>query len=205
MITLDSYLEDNSIDLVDSILTDPDGNAYSYSEKAGKAIWAMYRYALMNCMPAEKYINRWIQRGRDIAYNLDERYSQLFTAYESLKTAGKPVSIDITDTGTTTTETEGSSTGTSENTDTSEAIPQYADASQGTWLTGRGKSSGSNSGTSTGKATVTENRSSTGGSLPVELMQRMRNGLFNPYLEYAGEFENLFVPFYIDESGCDCI
>lgn len=202
MISLDSYLEDNSVDLVDSILTDPDGNAYSYSNKAGKAIWATYRYAMLNCKPTEKYITRWIQRGRDIAYNMDERYSQLFTAYEALKTAGTPTSIDITDKATTTVESESSNTGSNSNTDTSEAIPQYANASEDSWLTGRGISNGSNTGSSTGKATTTENRSSTGGNLPIELIQRMKAGLFNPYLEYAGEFRDLFVPFFIDECGC---
>lgn len=132
MTTLDEYLENNSVDLVDSILTDPDGNAYSYSEKAGKAIWATYRYAMMNCRSAEKSVTRWIQRGRDIAYNLDERYAQLFTAYETLKTEGKPTSIDMTDTGTSKSSASGTTAGTTKDTFTTEAIPQYTDASSDT-------------------------------------------------------------------------
>lgn len=202
MTTLADYLEDESVDLVDSILTDPDGNAYSYSTKAGRAIWATYRYAMLNTCASESGIERWIQRGRDIAYNLDERYSQLFAAYESFKTAGTLTSIDITETTTTTSSTEQSGTDSSSTTATSEDLPQYASASSGTWLTGRNASDGS--GTTTGKSdtTATMSHASTGGALAGELIERMRDGLFNPYLEYAGEFRDLFVPFWSDECGC---
>lgn len=204
MTTLQDYLDDNSVDLVDSILTDPEGNAYSYSEKAGKAIWATYRYAMMNCRSSEKSITRWIQRGRDMVYNLDERYAQLFTAYEALKTAGKPTSIDMTDSGTTTTDATGDSAGTDKRTDTNEVIPQYADASQDSWLNSRAVSDGSSSGTTHEESTTTYSNTVTGGNLPIELMNRMKDGLFNPYLDFARALSDLWVPFFVDE-GCDCL
>lgn len=203
MTTLQDYLDDNSVDLVDSILTDPDGNAYSYSDKAGKAIWAMYRYAMMNCKPTEKYITRWIQRGRDMVYNLDERYSQLFKAYEALKDAGRATSLDMTDTSKVVTDSLNTTENEGDVTVTGETIPQYADASADSWLNSRAITDDDTKQTAKGQVVNTATATTMGGNLPIELMNRMRNGLFNPYYSYAEELSELWVPFYVDE-GCWC-
>lgn len=218
MISLQSYLDDNSVDLVQSFLEDPDGNAYSYATKAGRAIWANYRYAIMNTCGDSDGIGRWIQRAKDIAYNMDERYSQLFTAYENFKATGDITSIAIKQKQTIVTDGTLKNTGNVTNvntneqvvTGTTEAIPQYQNASEGEWLTERTKSTPEGNITdkrtddTTAKtdSTVTTDIEGTAGVLPSELIQRMKDGMFNPYLEYAGEFRSLFVPFWIDECGC---
>lgn len=218
MITIQEYLDDNSVDIIADVLTDADGNAYSYATKAGRAIWAMYRYAPMNTCDSDDGIKRWIQRGKDMAYNLDERYAQLFTAYENFKATGDLTSIEskqkqVTATGGTVANT-GSVTNTNKDdkviTTTAEAIPQYQKASDGTWLTGRNVSTpnGTVVDTRVDDTAVTTNMTATtditgiSGVIPSELIERMRNGLFNPYLEYAREYRSLFIPFWFDECGC---
>lgn len=216
--SLQSYLDDNSTDLIADVLTDADGNAYSYATKAGRAIWATYRYAIMNTCGDDDGIKRWIQRGQDIAYNMDERYSQLFAAYEQFKSTGVLTDINIGQKQTAVTDGTVKNTGTVTNvsdddrkiTGTTEAIPQYSDASNGTWLTGRtgtatdGDLTDTRTDDTTAKtdATVTTTIEGTGGVLSNELIRRMKDGLFNPYLEYAREFATLFVPFWVDECGC---
>lgn len=252
MYSLQSYQDENSVDLVASFLEDPDGNAYSYATKAGHAIWANYRYAIMNTCGDSDGIKRWVQRAKDIAYNCDERYSQLFTAYENFKATGDITSIAIKQKQTTGTHGTVVNTGDVTNTNTNnqtvigttEAIPQYANAggiktitknpqidsdgkvvkddngkivydtdtveTENSWLTGRTKTTpegtivdkrDDNTTATTDVATTTE-IDGTAGVLPSELIQRMKDGMFNPYLEYADEFRSLFVPFWIDECGC---
>lgn len=238
MYSLQSYLDDTGTDLVADWM-----DGYSYADKSAKAIWALYRYAVINACNTETGITRWIQRCKDIAYQLDERYSQLITAYESLKESGDATSIKIIDKSTTTTTDKGTSDqststtdnrtaktttvtddgATSETTTTSEDIPQSADASASQWLNNRETTKGAttqdttvtedSTGTDTGTATVTESdtrdgtstteRTSTYGLIPLELFQRMKDGLFNPYYEYAQEFRDMFMPFYADECCSD--
>lgn len=201
MYSLQSYKDENDTDLVESFLSD----YTDYYDKCSKQIWALYRYAVLNACNSDTGIERWVQRAKDIAYTLDERYSQLFTAYESLKTAGDVTSITLKDSSvvTTTSKTDDvrSDSGTSEQ--TSEDIPQNAASTDLDWLTSRDKGTTGNEskGSAQTDGTVTTERNSTNGLIPLELFQRMKDGLFNPYLEYAREYDRLFMPFYADE--CD--
>lgn len=196
--TLQSYKDETGTDLIDTVL-----DGYSYKDKCAKSIWAEYRYDVINCCGTESAVSRWIQRCKDIAYQLDERYSQLFSAYEQLKTDNKVTDITITDKSTTTTESETSQsdTSTTKTTSTGESIPPYSDASKGTWLDNRDTTdgTGTNEGKGTAKGTSTTERDSTYGMIPLELFKRMKDGLFNPYYEYAREYSKMFVQFWADE------
>ncbi len=208
LFSLQDYLEANEIDLIDgaydvmqaSFSVDADTIAM-YKDKPAKAVWATYRYQLMNCCGCGAYIDRWKYRFSDRAYNLMEKYTMLFKAYEELKSAG-----ELTKTGSVTvmtSENEGTSsskTGT-DGTVTGERIPQYADASQGQWLNDRTRTEAeaSTEGKDANKGTV--KTESALGMLPSELADKMRNALFNPYVEYAREFEDMFVPFYASRCG----
>lgn len=207
MITLQDYSDDNSdTDLISSLIeldsvtvkTGDSEVTVDVSTKAHDTIWRMYRYAPLNCRDSEKYINRWKQRFSDIAGNMAERYNVLFKAYETYRLTGQLSTIDsvnsVTVNGGTT--SNGDSTGQV----TSEAIPQYADASEGEWLTGRQKSANTNSNTVQNYSEAVSK--GIGGYIPAELVARIRNNSWNPYMEYAGEFSELFVPFYVDECGC---
>lgn len=211
MISIESYKDDNGVDLIqtayDAMLADgyiTQTQYDTYMAKPYRTIWAMYRYRFMNCCPCDTYIDRWKQRFMDIAYTLTEKYDLLFTAYESIKADGSIVGLTSktkvvgNDTG------HVGSSGSNDDTSTVENIPQYADAASGEWLSVRNKANGTNASTIDTNTDSTITTESALGLLPAELAEKMRNALFNPYAEYAKEFDSLFVPFYIDECGCGC-
>ena len=208
LLSLQDYKDANDVDLIDSAYTTLEANygvdsetLATFRDKPAKAIWATYRFQLLNCCGCDTYIDRWKYRFADIAYNMLEKYKILFAAYEELKSGLG--SIDSTGTIVTHSDASTHTDGDNSNTATSENIPQYADASQGEWLNGRSKNTGTVSadGTSTNNIEVTTK--SALGMLPAELADKMKDALFNPYEEYAREFASLFVPYFA--SGCECL
>ena len=209
VLSLQDYLEANQIDLIDSAYdvmqtsygVDTDTIA-TFKDKPSKAIWATYRYQLLNCCGCGTYVDRWKYRFADRAYNLMEKYALLFKAYEALKTAGSMTAIESTSKVVTKNEGTAHSETETDNTVTTENIPQYADAQSGEWLNGRNKDKGTvgTDGKTSDSGTI--ETASALGMLPAELAEKMKNALFNPYVEYAREFEDLFVAFYA--SGCGC-
>lgn len=207
LLSLQDYKDANDIDLVNqgfasletTYSVDADTVAL-FQDKPAKAIWATYRFQIMNCCGCETYIDRWKYRFADRAYNLLEKYKLLFAAYEELK--GGLGSIDSTGTMTTHGDASTHTNGSSDTVMTNENIPQYANALGDKWLNNRANTDNdvTADGTSTNNVEVTTK--SALGMLPAELAGKMKNALFNPYLEYAREFSDLFVPFYA--SGCDC-
>lgn len=209
VLSLQDYLEANQIDLIDSAYdvmqtsygVDADTVAL-FKDKPSKAIWASYRYQLLNCCGCGVYVDRWKHRFSDRAYNLMEKYTLLFKAYEAMKTAGSMTAIESVSKVTTANEGTAHSETATDSTATTENIPQYADAQSGEWLNGRNKDKGTvgTDGKTSDSGTI--ETASALGMLPAELAEKMKNALFNPYTEYAREFEDLFIPFYA--SGCGC-
>lgn len=164
--TLQGYLDDNKVDLIDTAIS----SDYVYKAKVSAQIWAMYRYAIINGCD----IARWTQRATDKATNLHNRYSTLFAAYDALQDAGDLTALDSTETETETRDlatTSGSTettaaTGstsdtrttatdtdvTSSNTATGEDLPATSGSSASSWLNSRDISNGSQ----TQDTTVTE-------------------------------------------------
>ena len=209
LMSLQDYKEANEIDLIDSAFNtleatygvDADTIA-TFKDKPSKAIWAMYRYQLLNCCGCGVYIDRWKYRFADRAYNLMERYDLLFKAYEKLKTDGVLGNTSSVTKVTSTNEGTSSATMKDNSVATNENIPQYAKAEDGTWINNRAKNDSENESSGTTANNGTIETDSALGLLPAELADKMRKALFNPYTEYAREFEDLFVPFYA--SGCRC-
>lgn len=211
MITLQYYKEQNDIDLIDTCYSEmlaegliSDSDATLYRAKPTKMIWAYWRYTLMNTCGSDDSVARWKQRFKDTAYLLSEKYNILFNAYEELKGNGKL--SEMYSTTLTTTHNEGTThVGTSgEDTATIENVPQYGDASTDNWINNRNKnkSEGTTDG-KTGDDGTIESQSALN-LIPAEMAQKMRDSLFNPYMEYAAEFSKLFINFYADECGCGC-
>lgn len=220
MITMQDYADDNNdADIIgwmtDTTVTAPDNYkafdtvtvvvgdssvTVDVNKEVHDTVWRMYRYAPMNCRDSEKYINRWKQRFSDIMSNVATRYNVLFKAYETYRLTGQLESIDsetvVTVNGGTT------SNGNDSNTVTAEAIPQTADASDRTWLTGRNKSAGTNSNTVQNYSNAVAR--GINGYTVSELVSRIRDNNWSPYEDIAGEVRDLYIPFYIDECGCGC-
>lgn len=220
---LQGVKDDDGRDLIDEAISDD----YSYKSKVTSILWAQYRYAILN----NTDVDRWVQFATDRATLLNNRYSLLFAAYEAFKTSGDLTSIQmkdsradsrtITDTGT------GTSSGTVTTTDstdtdstdvvTNEDIPATSGSSASNWLTSRtrdtfdGTVSENGTQTSSSSDNSSNNRTDDGtttltymdGAIPPELIDRMKRNLFDPYLEYAREFNDLFVPFYTNDI-CGC-
>lgn len=212
MISLQSIKENEETDLIADVFTAMHDDGYMddaqyalYSDKPAKAIWATYRYRFLNCCCSETYINRWKQKFADTAYNLMERYDLIFKAYEALKTDGDITGLTSKSLIASTEESSGHSTDNDDYTNTTENIPAYADAQDGEWISARTKNKGTEAKDYGNKVTGTTTTDSALGLLPAELADRMRKSLFNPYTEYANEFEQMFMPFYADECcGCGC-
>lgn len=209
LLSLQDYKDANDIDLVnqgfaslETLYSVDADTVATFQDKPAKAIWATYRFQLLNCCGCGTYIDRWKYRFADMAYNLLEKYKILFAAYEQLKnnnTLGVTDSVTTvvtTSSGTTHSESDGNGT------TTNERIPQYADASGGQWLNDRVKNDSANSADGTNEASGTIVTTSPLGLLPAELADKMKNALFNPYQEYAREFADLFIPFYASECAC---
>lgn len=211
MITLQSYLEQNDVDLIDTCYTEmldegliSESDATLYRAKPAKMIWAYWRYTLMNCCGSDATVARWKQRFKDTAYLLSEKYPILFNAYEEIK--GNGTLSEMYSVSKTTTHSEGTSSNSNAGTGTAttENIPAYANASDDSWINSRNKTenSGSNSGSTKDDGTI-ETQSALN-LIPAEMVEKIRDSLFNPYIEYASEFGRLFINFYADECGCDC-
>lgn len=205
--SLQSYNDDEGTDLIDSAIDD----TYSYKSKVSAMIWAQYRYSLINSCD----IDRWLQRAKDRVTQLHNRYSVLFTAYDSLTADDSLSSIDSSSSETETRNLAGSdnrtidsaTTNDTANTRTIEDMPATSGSASSTWLSQRIKDSGSDDGTvkgtdnhaTTDTGTITRSRVSHADMIPAELLNRMRANLYDPYYEYAREWYDLFVPFYTDE------
>lgn len=207
--TLQSMQDDEGRDLIDEAIP----GACSYKAQVSTMIWAMYRYAILNsCDP-----DRWVQRATDRWTLLDNRFSVIIEAYEELRRSGDLGLLESTSeetetrdlTGTSARETSASGTSSADSVDTSENLPQYANAGSGTFLSDRGTSESSGSSTSTGSENVTTTDGGTVkrvhkdrmGAIPAEMLDRMRTSLYDPYYEYAKEFSDLFVRLWADECG----
>lgn len=209
--TLQYYKDNNDIDLIDECYSEmvsegimSEDDATLYKGKPARSLWAYWRYTMLNCRDCEDSIARWKQRFKDRAYLLSEKYGVLFNAYEEIKGNGKL--SEMYSTSTTTTHSDGTiHSGTNNDSEmTTENIPQYADASKGTWINNR---------QNTGAETVTDGTSSDDGTveqksalnmIPAEMIDKMRHNLFNPYFEYAEDFRTLFINFWADECPCGC-
>ncbi len=210
MISLQSVKDNDGTDLINEVFTAmyvdgylDDAQYAVYKDKPAKAIWATYRYRFMNTCCSEKYVNRWKQRFADTAYNLLERYDLIFKAYEALKTEGNMTGLTSKSLIQTTEVSSGQSTDHDDYTNSTENIPAYADAQDGQWLSERTRNDGTETKNYGNNVTGTTTTDSALGLLPAELADRMRKSLFNPYTEYAQEFEQLFMPFYADECCCE--
>lgn len=208
--TLQSMQDDEGRDLIDEAIPD----TCAYKTKVSPMLWAMFRYAILNtCDP-----DRWVQRATDRYTLLDNRYSVIIEAYEALKETGDLSLLESTSeeletrnlTGSSSRETSATGTSSMDSTDTSENLPQYANASSGTFLSDRGTSESSGTNSSSGTESVTTTDGGTVkrvhvdrmGSIPAEMLDRMRSSLYDPYYEYAQEFADLFVRMWADECGC---
>lgn len=205
--SLQSVKEDDNRDLVNESIAD----TYSYKANVSSQIWAMYRYSMINGCN----LDRWVQRFADRVTNLHNRYSVLFDAYDELLTDGLLTTLESSDSETETrnltgtneeTETNDSNT-TINNVSTSEDLPATSGSSASSWLNARDITDATHTvdsdstikGTTTDKGTVTRERKSRNGMIPVELYDRMRKSLYDPYYEYAQEFYDLFIPYYATE------
>lgn len=205
--SLQSYKDDNNIDLIDSAIAD----TYTYKSKVSEQIWAQYRYAILNSTD----IDRWIQKAKDRVISLNNRYSVLFTAYDSLLADNSLSSIDSNSTETETRNLAGSNKRTTSNTQntngtqvgTTENLPATSGSSASSWLDARNRltddtdvtQSGTDNTDTTDTGTITRARVSHADMIPAELYKRMQENLYDPYYEYAREWYDLFVPFYTDE------
>lgn len=209
--TLQNVQDDESRDLVDEGIA----ATYSYKSDAAAMIWARYRYAVLNTTD----LDRWVQRFKDRVTQLDRRYSLIFSAYSAMQTAGDLTDIDSIDTetenhtnnGTANRTTTDSDSSTVDTTQTGETLPATSGSSASSWLdqrnisnsTGSQTRNGTDNTTTTDTGEITRTHNYHNGMIPAELLDKLRNNLFDPYYEYAGEFRDLFIQMY-DNEACGC-
>ena len=173
----------------------PDANPYK--DTLSSMLWARYRYSMINSV----CLDRWLQRVKDTALLIDQRYQMLIAEFEarkeglaSIRRAGYSETYHDESTDA----PAGSDTIVTEQED----IPQSADASGTRWLSGR------NTSTSTPGVTVTHEADGTrtvteADALDAEQYDKVLRSLKDPYVAYTNEFEGLFVN-YFDLYGCGC-
>lgn len=196
-------------DLVDEAIPD----TFAYKEKVSNMIWAMYRFAVLNSCD----LDRWVRRASDKSTLLDNRFTVIMEAYEELRATGQLNSLSSESsetetrdlTGTVSRSTSREDTSTQNDTATTENLPEYLNADSGVFLTSRDKntstgtlgSNGTERGSTTDSGTVKRVHVDRLGLIPSEMLERMKNALYDPYYEYAKQWDDLFVRLWADE-GC---
>ena len=204
----------------------PDANPYK--DTLSSMLWARYRYSMINSV----CLDRWLQRVKDTALLIDQRYQLLIAEFETQKEKLASIKRDgysetyhdksvSTPSGsdTTVTDHDNETTGTTSDSAVTEQedLPQSADSSGTKWLSGRttGTNEGNTSGTDKGKTTVTDTpgvtvTSETDGTrtvteadaLNAEQYEKVLRSLKDPYVAYTQEFEGLFVNYFDMYGGC---
>ena len=173
----------------------PDANPYK--DTLSSMLWARYRYSMINSV----CLDRWLQRVKDTALLIDQRYQMLIAEFEAQKEAMASIQragYSEAYHDKTVDSSEGSDVVTTENED----MPQSADASGTKWLSGRNTSTSTPGVTviheADGARTVTE-----ADALNAEQYRKVLDNLRDPYVAYTDEFAQLFVN-YFDMYGCGC-
>ena len=172
----------------------PDANPYK--DTLSSMLWARYRYSMINSV----CLDRWLQRVKDTALLIDQRYQMLIAEFEQQKE--KMASIQRAGYSETYhDETKDSSTGSDKVVTENEDIPQSENAEDSRWLSGR------NTSTSTPGVTVTHEADGTrtvteADALNAEQFKKVLDNLKDPYVAYTDEFEGLFVNYFDMYGGC---
>lgn len=160
-------------------------------------LWARYRYSMINSV----CLDRWLQRLKDQALLIDQKYRLLIAEFETRKDS----MASVMRTGYSETyhdETVDSSEGSDTVVTKREDIPQTSGASSEEWLSARDTSTSTPGVTakheSDGTRTVSE-----ADALNAEQYEKVLESLRDPYVAYAEEFAGLFVN-YFDLGGCGC-
>lgn len=175
----------------------PDANPYKAALE--DMLWARYRYSMINSV----CLDRWLQRLKDQALLIDQRYQLLIAEFESQKE--KLASIQRSGYSETyhdemTDSSEGSDTVVTKRED----IPQSSGASSEEWLSARDTSTSTPGVTvkheADGTRTVTESD-----ALNAEQYRKVLDNLRDPYVAYTAEFAGLFVDYFdLNACGCGC-
>ena len=172
----------------------PDANPYK--DTLSSMLWARYRYSMINSV----CLDRWLQRVKDTALLIDQRYQMLIAEFETQKE--KMASIMRTGSSETYHDVHTSvPTGSDKVVTENEDLPQSADAEDSKWLSDR------NTSTSTPGVTVTDTTDGTrtieqGDALNAEQYRKVLDNLKDPYVAYTQEFEGLFVNYFDMYGGC---
>ncbi len=176
----------------------PDTNPYK--DTLSSMLWARYRYSMINSV----CLDRWLQRVKDTALLIDQRYQMLITEFEAQKE--KMASIMRTGSSETYHDVHTSvPTGSDKVVTEVEDMPQSANADDSKWLSDR------NTSTSTPGVTVTDTTDGTrtieqGDALNAEQYDKVLRSLKDPYVAYTAEFEGLFVNYFDMYGGCcECL
>lgn len=176
----------------------PDANPYK--DTLSSMLWARYRYSMINSV----CLDRWLQRVKDTALLIDQRYQMLIAEFETQKEKLASIKRDGYN-ETYHDESTDASTGSDVIVTENEDIPQSADASGTKWLSGR------NTSTSTPGVTVTHEADGTrtvseSDALNAEQFDKVLRNLRDPYVAYTDEFEALFVNYFdMTGGGCHCL
>ena len=173
----------------------PDANPYK--DTLSSMLWARYRYSMINSV----CLDRWLQRVKDTALLIDQRYQMFIAEFEQQKE--KMASIMRTGSSETYHDVHTSvPTGSDKVVTENEDLPQSESAEDSKWLSDR------NTSTSTPGVTVTDTTDGTreieqGDALNAEQFRKVLDNLRDPYVAYTDEFAGLFVN-YFDLYGCGC-
>ncbi len=175
----------------------PDANPYKATLE--DMLWARYRYSMINSV----CLDRWLQRLKDQALLIDQKYQLLIAEFEAQKE--KIASIMRTGSSETYHDVHTSVPSGSDKVVTEvEDLPQSADADSSKWLSDR------NTSTSTPGVTVTDTTDGArtieqGDALNAEQYRKVLESLRDPYVAYTAEFEGLFVDYFdLNACGCGC-
>ncbi len=172
----------------------PDANPYK--DTLSSMLWARYRYSMINSV----CLDRWLQRVKDTALLVDQRYQMLIAEFEQQKKKLASIKRDgysETYHDESTDSSEGSDVVVTENED----LPQSADVTDTKWLSGR------NTSTSTPGVTVSHEADGTrtvteSDALNAEQYDKVLRNLRDPYVAYTDEFQGLFVNYFDMNGGC---
>ena len=167
-----------------------------YKDTLSSMLWARYRYSMINSV----CLDRWLQRVKDTALLIDQRYQMLIAEFETRKEA--MASIMRTGSSETYHDVHTSvPTGSDKVVTENEDLPQSESAEDSRWLSDR------NTSTSTPGVTVTDTTDGTreieqGDALNAEQYRKVLDNLRDPYVAYTDEFAGLFVNYFDMYGGC---
>lgn len=165
-----------------------------HREKLVRRLWSMFRYSMIG----STCLDRWLQRVKDRAEIVDERYRLLCAEWESRK--DDLASIDMGWSETYEDHNTQSPTGSDQVVRKFEDIPQTAGAAASEWLSRR------DTDTSTPGVTVKTDANGnrkhvSNDMLNAEEFDRVEKALRSPYAIYAKEFADLFANYWAMECG----